>query len=67
MLCDKGTLYKLDLEKGAQAGSVEVGYTVYGSLFAEGDMVYVYARDHDVYAVDTAKGIVLWKFSSLLK
>ncbi|MEI8004521.1 MAG: PQQ-binding-like beta-propeller repeat protein, partial [Methanothrix sp.] len=67
VICDKGILYKLDKEKGTQAGSVAVGYTVYGNLFAEGDMVYVYARDHNVYAVDTAKGTISWKFSSYLK
>ena len=67
VICDQGILYKLDLDKGTKVSSVALGYTAYGDLFAEGDTVYLYARDHNVYAVDTAKGIVSWKFSSLLK
>jgi len=66
-ISDKGTLYKLDMESGAMVGSVPLGFIVYGSLYADGDMVYVYARDHNVYAVDMAKSIVTWKFSSFLK
>ncbi|MDD5648283.1 MAG: PQQ-binding-like beta-propeller repeat protein [Dehalococcoidia bacterium] len=64
---EKGTLYKLDITNGTMISSVSVGYTVYGNPYAEGDMVYIYARDHKVYAVDTVKNHVDWDFSSEIK
>ena len=30
-VCDKGTLYKLDLDTGKKISSVPVGFTVYGT------------------------------------
>jgi outer membrane protein assembly factor BamB len=64
---EKGTLYKLDRSDGKMVNSISVGYTVYGSPYADGDMVYIYARDHKVYAVDTLKNTISWNFSSALK
>ena len=52
---EKGILYKLDITNGKKISSVPVGYQVYGDPYVEGDMVYIYARDHTVYAVDTVK------------
>jgi outer membrane protein assembly factor BamB len=60
-------LYKLDKATGAQVSKVNVGYMTYSPVYADGDMVYVYARDHNVYALDTAKGEISWKFSSFIK
>ncbi len=66
-ICDKGILYKLDAAMGNMISSIPLGYTVNSPLYAEGDIVYAYARDHNVYAVDTAKGVVSWTFSSKIK
>jgi len=64
---DKGMLYKVDIQSGAEITRTPVGYTVFSNPYVDGDMVYVYARDHNVYAVDMARGVVVWKFSSYLK
>jgi outer membrane protein assembly factor BamB len=64
---EKGVLYKLDITNGNKINSLDIGYTVYGNPYAEGDMVYIYARDHTVYAIDTVKNIITWNFSSAIK
>ncbi len=64
---EKGILYKLDISNGKMNNSVSIGYMVYGNPYAEGDMVYIYARDHTVYAVDTVRSVFTWNFSSAIK
>ncbi|MCX5993180.1 MAG: PQQ-binding-like beta-propeller repeat protein, partial [Chloroflexi bacterium] len=64
---EKGTLYKLDITNGKMINSIPLGYTVYSNPYAEGDTVYIYARDHTVYAVDTVNNVITWNFSSAIK
>jgi outer membrane protein assembly factor BamB len=60
-------VYKIDPATGSEVSRVEIGYTTYSPIYAEGDSVYIYARDHNVYAVDTVNNNVAWKFSSYIK
>jgi len=66
-VCDKGILYKIKAENGTLEKEMPIGFTVMSPPYTDGDMVYIYARDHNVYAVDTATGTIKWKFSSFLK
>ena len=64
---EKGILYKLDITDGKMIKNISIDYQVYSNPYAEGDMVYIYARDHTVYAIDTVKSTITWKFSSAIK
>ena len=66
-VCDKGIVYKLDTQNGKALSNVYIGFAVLATPYANGDMVYIYARDHNVYAVNTSSRTVVWKFSSFLE
>ena len=59
-----GDMYVLKAENGMSERTISVGYAVMAPLYADGEVVYVHARDHYVYAVDIQSGEIIWKFTS---
>jgi glucose dehydrogenase len=57
-------LHSLDKNSGSSLQQVSIDATVMALLYAEGDIVYIHAREHKVYAVDIQEGTVLWEFDT---
>lgn len=62
-----GKIYLLRIEDGGVIRTVSIGSQIVAPLCVVEDMVYVHARDRCVYGVDIEQGVVVWKFSTLIK
>ena len=58
-----GKMYILRADSGKEERpAVPIGYSVMASLYTEGNVVYVHARNHCVYSVNIQSGEISWKF-----
>ena len=63
---ESGSLYILDAAKGTMVRTVSIGAKVMAPIYSDGDMVYIHARDRNIYCVDLHSGQIAWKFSSVI-
>jgi outer membrane protein assembly factor BamB len=64
---ESGELYSLDADNGSLLKQVTIDAEVMAPLYADGNTVYVHARNYTVYAVDLQEARIIWELNTKIE
>ena len=67
VVSESGELYSLEMGNGSLLKQVTIDATVMAPLYADGDNVYVHARNDTVYAIDLQEARITWELNAKIE
>jgi outer membrane protein assembly factor BamB len=67
VVSESGELYSLDTGNGSLLKQVTIDAEVMAPLYADGDTVYVHARNYTVYAIDLQQARIIWELNTKIE
>ena len=67
VVSESGELYSLDADNGSLLKQVTIDATVMAPLYADGDTIYMHARNDTVYAIDLQEARIIWELNTKIE